>query len=110
MPKLVLERLTPSSIVTYILDKQAKTRFHARNYYHTHTEKKPKKEKTEDEKKEKKSISNKKYREKMKEKNKFICQCGSELRNTQYYIKRHFKSHIHQRYIKNHGDIIEELD
>ena len=116
MPKLNPERLTPASIATYVLDKDARARFHANHYYHiTLQAKKPKKQQLTDEekkakRKETRKKANKKYREKMKNDDKMICQCGSELINRPWHIQRHYRSHCHQEYIKIHGDIIDDLD
>ena len=111
MPKLLPERLTPASIVTYVLDKQAAHRF--LNHYHYYlvikANKTPKPKPTKKQLAESKSKSNKKYYLKLKE-NHFECDCGAKIFNIPWYIKRHYISEKHINFVKIHGDKIDELD
>lgn len=108
MPKLNPERLNPANVVTYVLDKPAMLRFHTHNTWVKKQENKPKKQKrTEKQKKESKKKSNKKYNEKL---TKYNCECGGVVRNSQYYIDRHFKSQKHIRFSEINVDKINELD
>ena len=110
MPKRNPERLTPASIVTYVLDRQAQIRFSAhQKYIKKHPDYKKRTKKTAEQLKAKKIEYNKKYYDKIRT-SPYQCDCGAEINNIPWYVIRHFKSEKHINFIKNNGDKINELD